>query len=217
MAYSKFKTLDDVMSRLSVAVVERPGLFSSVVAVPLSQTLTDALEQNIPLATALYTEKARSELIVMPLLLEVWNQEKREIGLFSGVELNVDRKLGLDGFCDFLLSLDPLQSTLRAPVVTIVETKKVDPGEGIAQCIAEMVAAQKFNEQREKPLPVIYGVATSGLLWRFLRLVGSQVEIDLLDYPIGEAEKIVGILTHVIHEARKGEKISGSECFLGSD
>ena len=203
MAYSKFKTLDDVMNRLGVEVVERPGLFAGVPAVALSETLTAALEQNTPLATALYTEKARSELIVMPVLLEVWNQEKRQIGLFSGVELNVDRALGLDGFCDFLLSLDPLQSALRAPLVTIVETKKVDPGEGVAQCIAEMVAAQKFNEKREKPLPIIYGVATSGLLWRFLRLIGNRVEIDLLDYPIGDVGKIVGILAYFIHEARK--------------
>lgn len=202
MAYSKFKTLEDTLERLHVQVIERPGMFSQVAAVPLSQTLTVALEQNIPLATALYTEKARSELIVMPLLLEVWNQEKREIGLFSGVELNVDRALGLDGFCDFLLALDPLQSALRSPLVTIVETKKVDPGEGVPPCIAEMVAAQKFNEKRDKPLPVIYGVATSGLLWRFLRLRDNQVEIDLLDYPIGEAGRIVGVLAHFIHEAR---------------
>lgn len=202
MAYSKFKTLEDTLERLHIQVIERPGLFSQVAAVPLSQTLTEALTQNIPLATALYTEKARSELIVMPVLLEVWNQEKRAIGLFSGVELNVDRALGLDGFCDFLLSLDPLQSALRAPLVTIVETKKVDPGEGVPQCIAEMVAAQKFNAQRDQALPAIYGVATSGLLWRFLRLQGSQVELDLLDYPIGEAGRIVGVLAHFIHEAR---------------
>lgn len=203
MAYSKFKTFDEAINRLGIEVVEHPGLFSSIGAVEVSESLTAALVQNIPLATAIYTEKARSELIVMPVLLEVWNQEKRQIGLFSGVELNVDRALGLDGFCDFLLSLDPLQSALRAPVVTIVETKKVDPGEGVPQCIAEMVAARKFNEQRDKPLPVIYGVATSGLLWRFLRLTGNQVEIDLLDYPIGEAEKIVGILTHVLRTARR--------------
>lgn len=203
MAYSKFRTLDDVMDRLGVEIVEIPGLFAVAPLAILSETLTAALIQNVPLATAIYTEKARSELIVMPILLEVWNKFDRSISLFSGIEFNVDHSLGLDGFCDFMMSLSPLQSALRSPVVTLAETKKVDPGEGIAQCIAEMVAAQKFNEKRGDNLPVIYGVATSGVLWRFLCLKNNTVELDLMDYSITDADKIVGILTYFIQEARK--------------
>jgi hypothetical protein len=203
MAYSKFKTFDSVTERLGVEIVERPGLFGSIASISMSPEILVALEQNLPLATAIYTEKARSELIVMPMLLEIWNQMERKIGLFSGIELNVDRKLGLDGYCDFLLSLDPLQSTLRAPVVTIVETKRVDPGEGVPQCIAEMIAAQKFNADRGSELPVIYGVATSGVLWRFLQLKGNVVEIDLLDYSINEPGKVVGILLSCLRQAKK--------------
>jgi hypothetical protein len=203
MAYSKFKTFDSVTERLGVAIVERPGLFGSIPPVAISSEILASLEQNLPLATAIYTEKARSELIVMPMLLEIWNQMERKIGLFSGVELNVDRKLGLDGYCDFLLSLDPLQSTLRAPVVTIVETKRVDPGEGVPQCIAEMIAARKFNESKGSELPMIYGVATSGVLWRFLQLKGNVVEIDLLDYSIKEPGKVIGILLHCLRLAKK--------------
>ncbi len=203
MAYSKFKTFDSVTERLGVEIVERPGLFGTIGSVVIGPEILAALEQNLPLATAIYTEKARSELIVMPMLLEIWNQMERKIGLFSGIELNVDRKLGLDGFCDFLLSLDPLQSTLRAPVVTIVETKRVDPGEGVPQCIAEMIAAQKFNAGRGIELPVIYGIATSGVLWRFLQLKNNIVEIDLLDYSINEPGKIVGIILDCLRKAKK--------------
>jgi hypothetical protein len=73
---------------------------------PLLQML---LEENVPLALAINTEKARSELIVTPILLEVWRLMRREISLFSGIEFNVAPDRGLNGVCDFILSRSPMQ------------------------------------------------------------------------------------------------------------
>ncbi|MEA5505171.1 hypothetical protein VB735_19075 [Halotia wernerae UHCC 0503] len=39
----------------------------------------------------------------------------------------------------------------------IIEAKKVDLNLGIGQCIAEMIAAQKFNEVNNQPISTIYG------------------------------------------------------------
>ena len=36
----------------------------------------------------------------------------------------------------------------EAPVVVVVEAKNENMKQGIIQCIAEMVAAQQFNQQR---------------------------------------------------------------------
>ena len=60
---------------------------------------------------------------------------------------------GLSGFCDYLISMSPEQLFIEAPVVTIVEAafpggaKERDKIEsGLAQCMAEMIAAQLFNQ-----------------------------------------------------------------------
>ena len=83
-----------------------------------------------------------------PVLVEVRRQSQRRISLFSWVECTVDVAQGLHGVCDFLLSLSPLQLTIQAPVVAVVEAKNENMKAGIAQCTAEMLAAQKFNTLR---------------------------------------------------------------------
>ena len=205
MAYSKF-TIDILLDRFGIQLQNRVGLFAGAPSVSIRPWLKETLEQNLPLASAIRTEKARSELIVMPVLLEVWNHFDRKISLFSGLDFPVDRKLGLDGFCDYLIGLSSEQVVVRAPVVALVETKKDDPNEGLAQCIAEMVGAQHFNQKQNETLSTIYGVATSGTAWRFLKLTESVVEMDMSDYYISDVEKIIGILCYMVQSGLTEQK-----------
>jgi len=62
------------------------------------------LGKFIPLALAIDTPKARSELIIAPILAE-FKLTMKEISLFSGIEFNVDKNLGLNGRCDFIISI----------------------------------------------------------------------------------------------------------------
>ncbi len=55
--------------------------------VPVSPSLRSILDEYVPLATSIHTEKARSEFIVAPILLEVRRLMDRRISLFSGLEL----------------------------------------------------------------------------------------------------------------------------------
>jgi hypothetical protein len=59
------------------------------------------LRENVALALNIHTEKARSEMIIAPMLIEVRKILNRQISLFSGVEFNVDASLGLTGVCDY--------------------------------------------------------------------------------------------------------------------
>ena len=88
---------------------------------------------------------------------------QRQISLFSGEEFNVDESLGLNGRCDFLISRSPEQLAIEAPTIVIVEAKQADLKTGIGQCVAEMVAAQKFNQEKQQSLPNLYGSITNGL------------------------------------------------------
>jgi hypothetical protein len=102
--------------------------------------------------------------------------------------------------CDFLFSRSEEILEIEAPAVIIVEAKKSDLRTGFGQCIAEMVAAQKFNEAKKKPIPIIYGVVSNGTQWRFLKLEGQIVTIDLMDYPLPPVEQILGFLVWMVRE-----------------
>ena len=70
----------------------------------------------------------------------------------------------------------------------------------MAQCIAEMVAAQIFNAQQGNSIKVIYGAITIGTIWQFLKLENQVISIDLSEYYIKDVKKILGILTSAIRQ-----------------
>src|SRR5215813_6130740 len=100
MAYGDF-TLSDLTNRFQLTLDEQSDLFSSAPEVAPSEVLRVTLEETIPLALAIHTEKARSELIVAPILVEVRRLAARRVSLFSGVDFAVDPARGLNGVCDF--------------------------------------------------------------------------------------------------------------------
>jgi len=160
--------------------------------------LSETLQENVPLAVSINTEKARSELIIAPMLVEVRKILDRKISLFSGIELNVDEEKDLSGFCDFIISDSPEQLFLKAPVITIVEAKNENIMGGLGQCLAEMIAARIFNERENSGVSRIYGAVTSGNLWRFVKLDNDVAHIDLDDYSIREPGRVVGILLAMV-------------------
>jgi hypothetical protein len=116
------------------------------------------------------------------------------MSLFSGAEFNVDENTGLMGYCDFIISQSAEQLFIKAPVVMLVEAKNENIKNGLGQCVAEMLAAQLFNQREQNPITTIYGVVTTGTNWKFLRLTDHQVEIDLKEYYLSEIDQILGIL-----------------------
>lgn len=201
MSYSEFTTIGKVKQAFGLTTVEGVRFLPSIAPLNPSDTLTAFLAESLPLAVATGSEKARSELIISPVLLEVRKILKHQISLFSGEEFTVEPTLGLSGVCDFLISRSSELFEIEAPAVVIVEAKRADLKTGIGQCIAEMVAAQRFNQAKEQPLAAIYGCVTSGTQWRFLKLAGQTVTIDLNDYPLPPVEMILGILVWMVEES----------------
>ncbi len=202
MAYSDFK-LKEIVKQFDLTLNENLDLFATIPEVEASEILKVMLKENAALAVDINTEKARSELIIAPILLEVRRQLNYQIGLFSGSEFNVSPEQGLNGICDFLISLSPERLFISAPVITLVEAKKEDIKAGLGQCVAEMLAAQLFNEREENEIPTIYGVVTSGTNWRFLKLEGKIVYIDMVEYYLRDVQKILGILLSAISPVQK--------------
>ena len=199
MAYSNF-TLETVREAFELQTIQSAGIFSETDGVEPSAELTKALAKKVPLAVAIGTEKAKSEMIVADILVELREHFKHRISLFSGIDFNVDTKNDLTGVCDFLVSLSPEQYYLEAPVIILVEAKKDDLTTGLGQCVAEMVAAQRFNIEKGNDIPCVYGATTTGINWLFLKLVGKQLHIDMSAYMLERCDKILGILASMVSQ-----------------
>jgi hypothetical protein len=193
MAYSDF-SLTKFKKNFNITIKEEADLFATVEPIEISEKLTNTLEETTELALAINTEKARSEMIITPILLEVRRKANYQISLFSGTDFNVDIERGLNGYCDFVISRSKEQLTINAPVLIIVEAKNENIKGGLGQCAAAMLAAQLFNEQEGNEIKTIYGAVTTGDIWKFLKLEGTDIFIDLNNYYIQELNKILGIL-----------------------
>jgi hypothetical protein len=193
MAYSDF-TLAKAKDVFGLTLDEHQYLFRAIETVQPSDFLQQMLDENLSLATAINSEKARSEFLIAPILSEVRRQLNYRISLFSGTEFNVDPAQGLSGFCDFILSASQEQYFITAPVITVVEAKNENIIAGLGQCVTTMIAAQIFNQRTGREIEMIYGVVTSGTNWKFMTLKGAVAAIDMAEYYISQLDKILGIL-----------------------
>jgi len=198
MAYSEF-TIKKAKDEFGLETIEDKDVFEDVESVEVSDDLKMKLDENVPLALAINTEKARSEFIIAFVLLELRNNFKDRISLFSGIDFEVDKEQ-LNGFCDFIISLSSEQLFLTTPIVAVVEAKNENIIGGIGQCLAEMVASKIFNENENNHLDNVYGVVTTGSAWKFLKLSNHTVLIDKKEYHIEHIEKIMGILSAMINQ-----------------
>ena len=192
MAYNTF-TIPRLQDEFGLTITDRGQLFGSRRRIPVPETLTTVLKRYGSLAGKLSTEKAKSELIVAPILVELTLQLDEKMSLFSGIDFSVDDKAGLSGRCDFVMSRSPLQLVLSKPVCMVVEAKRDDIAAGIPQCLAEMVAAQRFNADHQ----TVYGAVTSGTQWRFLQLDGTTAVVDDAEYLVHQIDDIYSILTFI--------------------
>lgn len=200
MSYSDF-SLGRVAKEFQLHIVEGEGLFSDIPPRTCSDLLKETLRYNVPLAIANNTEKARSELIISPVLLEARRQQETQqekFNFFSGVRFDVDESKGLNGFCDFIVSRSNELLFITAPIIMLMEAKNENIFNGIGQCIAEMLAAQIFNQRENNPIEPIFGIVTTGTVWQFIKLEDKTVYIDLREYYIRDVrdiENIIGFLT----------------------
>ncbi len=197
IAYSNF-TLETVQKTFQLDTVRSIGLFSEIEPVDPSAYLKMGLARKAALAAAIGTEKARSEMIIADVLVELLEHFERSISLFSGIDFNVDPEKGLTGVCDFLVSLSPEQFYLEAPVIILVEAKNLDLKLGIGQCVAEMVAAQHFNTEKGNDISYVYGASTTGIDWQFFKLEEKCLHIDMATYTLERCDRILGILSSMV-------------------
>jgi hypothetical protein len=196
MPYSSF-TLEEVEEKFTLKL-QADIFIPELALVTPSDWLQQTLKITLPLARTAGSEKARSEFIIAPILAELIGLTNNSVSIFSGKEFTVDKELGLSGICDFIISQGSTQFKINAPVIALVEAKKGILEDGWGQCIAEMVAARKFNEHRGKPMKYIYGIITSGSLWNFFQMEGDIVRLDPNEYSLSPINQLLAILNWMV-------------------
>jgi hypothetical protein len=197
MAYSDF-TFND-LKPFNVKIVSNNQLFTAVAPLPAEEWLVRMLERSVLRAQSIGTEKARSEFIIAPILLEAQVLVGAEkVSLFSGTDFNVDEARGLKGRCDYLFCRSANSFQIETPVITVVEAKTDNINAAFPQCIAEMLAARIFNEREGLTIPCVYGVVTTGSLWRFMKLTGTTIESEERDRSVSDLEELLGILVFIL-------------------
>lgn len=199
MAYSDF-TLDDLETQFGIANWIK-SLFADLPPLPAGGWLQDTLKMTSDLPAR--SEKAKSEMIVFPILAELRQRNQQFFTIYSGDNLNANEEKGLKGECDFILAKDTGSFTLNWPIMSVVEAKKNDVDLGIAQCGAQLLGAREFNEKKGHELPYVYGCVTTGDDWLFLKLEDDALLIDAKKYYLVEIGELLAIFQHIMDEYKK--------------
>ena len=201
MAYNKFKRLEQLKDKLAISNQSRKWLPPNLRVFEMSPFLLNFLEYSSQ--EAITTEKAKSEAIIFPILRELRRANLDHLSCFSRIEFNIDKERELVGFCDFILSTAVGTYTLEAPIICLVEAKKGEIEEGIAQCGAEMYAAQIFNAREGNPRETLYGCVTNAFSWCFLKLNNKTLYIDPNYVPLTftEPHRVLTTLQWILDEA----------------
>ena len=103
----------------------------------------------------------------------------------------------LSGTPDYLISTkSALGKTVPGiPIIIVVEAKRNDFVKGWGQCLAELVAAQKINDDTQSP---IYGIVTDGELWQFGKLVENLFTRNTTVLAISDLKKVFGAIGYLM-------------------
>ncbi|MCI5138412.1 MAG: hypothetical protein D3922_08345 [Candidatus Electrothrix sp. AR1] len=189
MSFSEFKNISEVQALYKIKYEE--GLFLSGAEQMPSLAFMEDFEfskENIDIFTS---ESSRSEIIISPLLREMYKKHCEKYSFWIQKGISFDEVL--TGTPDYMFSKKSSlgKTVLEVPLVIIVEAKKNDFEQGWGQCLAELVAAQKINEDAERP---VYGVVTDGNLWQFGRLRRDVFTRNTENFTVDHIAKLYGAL-----------------------
>jgi hypothetical protein len=190
----RYYKISDLKNICGIVQQDIKNLLKPVESLMVSDWLEATLERN--LLMPMLNEKAKSELIVMPILVELATINNSFKPL-SGVTFNVDADKGLKGICDFMIANSSNMSEIEAPIVCIFEAKDDKLESWYGQCGAEMYAARIFNEREGNDIKIIHGAVTNGFTWQFLKLENQTLLIDSQRYGTANLPQLLGAIQKI--------------------
>jgi hypothetical protein len=193
MAFSDFKAIPDVQEKFRITYAADNFLGTEETLQPSAQFLSE-LEFSMRHIDVYASEGARCETLIYPILREVYK------GYADGYALWVKKPLAYDeilsGTPDYFISTrsELGMLTVGRPLIILVEAKKNDFEQGWGQCLAELVAAQKINDDPDFP---VYGIVTDGIWWQFGYLIGDAFTQNRTNFSIDHLPDLFGAIDAV--------------------
>ena len=141
------------------------------------------------------SERAK-ELLIDAFCEEVIRRHE-QLRIWKAAPLQSDE---LVGAVDYLIA--PRKAYLDRPLLCVVEAKKDDFEQGMAQCALEMHACQWNNRQVGKAVD-IYGIVSNGQGWQFYKLDASGRLFESTHYAISQPDTILGVLDYVFTQCEQ--------------
>ena len=196
MAFSDFKKISEVQETFDIIYAEE-DFVKVQEAEPSEQFLQDFewTRQNL---NVFVSEAARCEAIIFPVLKENYKAYANNYELWIGTSIAYNELLS--GTPDYLISTRSRlgKTVVGKPLIILVEAKRNDFDRGWGQCLAELVAAQKMNNDADFP---VYGIVTDGNLWQFGRLVGNTFAQNRADFTLANLPMLFGAVKAVFKAA----------------
>jgi hypothetical protein len=197
MAFSDYKSISQVQQEYKIRFVESHFLPESRLE-PSKHFLAE-LEFSLENLDVFTSEAARSETVIFPILREVYKQFVDSFSLWIQKAIFFDT--ALSGTPDYLIGTKSElgKTVLETPLILVAEAKKNDFEQGWAQCLAELIAAQKINDNETR---AVYGIVTDGKLWEFGKLEGSTFTKFVQSYTVDDLPELFGMLNAILNAAR---------------
>ncbi|NET83861.1 MAG: hypothetical protein F6J94_18615 [Moorea sp. SIO1F2] len=195
MSFDSYKTIGEVLQEFTITATEANYILETDTVI--REAFKEDLEFCLREFTVEESEYAICETIIFPLLKEVYRQYRDKFTLWSHKPITYDQQL--TGIPDYILAKrSPLgKQIFEKPYFVAVEAKKDDFIKGWGQCLAEMIAIQKLNDQSEQ---TIFGIVSNGQLWQFGKLKGNLYTREINNYTISDLERLYSAINYVFSQ-----------------
>ena len=194
MAFSDFKTIPEVQEKFRIRYVENDFLDIDAPAILPSEQFIQEFEFCRRHIDVFASEAARCEAIIFPILKEIYKSYAEDYALWIKKTITYDEVLS--GAPDYFISTRSELGLLivGTPLIILVEAKKNDFEQGWGQCLAELVAAQKINDNADLP---VYGIVTDATLWQIGQLVGDAFTRNRTNFSLDNLPVLFGAVDSV--------------------
>jgi hypothetical protein len=191
MAFSDYKSLAQVQSAYQIRYQEEK--FVSELEAKVPAFFCEEFNFNLTFMDPFSSEAARCELVIFPILREIYKRYYQTTALWVQKTFTFDEKL--NGTPDYMLAKKSElgKTILASPLLLLAEAKRNDFEQGWGQCLAELVAADYLNHHTRP----VYGIVTDGKLWEFGRLHNQVFTKNIASYTVTDLEELFCALNYL--------------------
>ncbi|MBD1215402.1 hypothetical protein PN480_20625 [Dolichospermum circinale CS-1225] len=195
MAFSNYKSISSVIKKFQIKYVQ--SNFMLEVEFPAKESFKEELDLLFTDGVIDNSEDAICENLIYPVLKEVWKPYRSKLTLWSHEALAYDEDLS--GIPDYTVAQRNSLSTIvfDKPYFLIVEAKQDKFEEGWSQCLAEMIAVQRINDDFVSD---IFGIVSNGKIWQFGKLVGDVFTRNKNLYMIQDLDKLFAAVNYIFQQ-----------------